>query len=252
MSEMRNSIRLLRTELLPLLVVGALTLGSLGLAAGSRAEAKAVFDRAQAQFERGRYRSALEGYRRAYALAPLPALLYDAAQCERKLRRYADAERDYRRFLAEEPDAPNRPLVLGLIEEMHAKARLAAAPRRAPSQSAAVSAETPAEKARAAPDSPSAAPPEVASPAPQAVPATPASQVASDAPRAAALVPASSPPATDLTAPARAEAEPATPLYKKWWFWGGVAAVAAGTATAIAVASHGSPATASLGQVDLR
>jgi hypothetical protein len=49
------------------------------------------------------------------------------------------------------------------------------------------------------------------------------------------------------------EAAPATPLYKKWWFWGGIAAVAAGTVTAIAVSSHGgAPATASLGQVDLR
>jgi len=240
---------LLRTELVPLLLLAALSLGASALAApDSHAQAKAAFDQAQTQFHRGHFRSALEGYRKAYALAPLPALLYDAAQCERKLHRYADAERDYRRFLEASPNTSQRSLVLSLIEEMHAKAQLATLKRRSGARP---------EVARVDP-TPAATPPTAPAPVPtEQGPAVVAQPLAapppvSDAPRAPSLLPSQPPQASALAVRSGAEVEPSTPLYKKWWFWGGVAVVAAGTATAIAVASHSSPATASLGQVDMR
>jgi tetratricopeptide (TPR) repeat protein len=83
---------------------------------GERA-ARAAFQRGEKAFNLGKFDEALKGYEEAYEAKPLPALLFNIAQCHRNL---GDAERAvffYRRFLALDPETPNRAMVEQLIVE---------------------------------------------------------------------------------------------------------------------------------------
>lgn len=113
-----------------------------GIAAPCRAEApspaesraRALFRRAEAFFDTGEFRRALELYRDAYHLSPAPALLFNIGQCQRFLGEYERAEFSYRLYLEREPSPPHRAEVERLITEMqHARAaeRRRTSPQRA-------------------------------------------------------------------------------------------------------------------------
>jgi tetratricopeptide (TPR) repeat protein len=65
--------------------------------------AKAEFQRGQTAYHLGQFREALASYNKAYDLEPLPAILFDSAQCYRQLGDLERAVLFYRRYLATAP-----------------------------------------------------------------------------------------------------------------------------------------------------
>ena len=79
--------------------------------------ARAQFDRAEKAFNLGHFDEALTGYQAAYEALPLPAFLFNIAQCHRNLRNREQAVFFYQRYLSLAPEAPNRGVVEELIAE---------------------------------------------------------------------------------------------------------------------------------------
>jgi tetratricopeptide (TPR) repeat protein len=79
--------------------------------------ARAHFDKAEKAFNLGHFDAALTSYQAAYEVLPLPAFLFNIAQCHRNLRNREQAVFFYQRYLSLAPDAPNRPVVEELIAE---------------------------------------------------------------------------------------------------------------------------------------
>jgi tetratricopeptide (TPR) repeat protein len=79
--------------------------------------ARAHFDKAEKAFNLGHFDAALAGYQAAYEVLPLPAFLFNIAQCHRNLRNREQAVFFYQRYLSLAPDAPNRTVVEELIAE---------------------------------------------------------------------------------------------------------------------------------------
>jgi tetratricopeptide (TPR) repeat protein len=79
--------------------------------------ARAQFDRAEKAFNLGHFEEALTGYQAAYEALPLPAFLFNIAQCHRNLRNREKAVFFYQRYLSLAPEAPNRGVVEELIAE---------------------------------------------------------------------------------------------------------------------------------------
>jgi tetratricopeptide (TPR) repeat protein len=80
-------------------------------------EARAHFDRAERAFNLRRFDEALAGYQAAYEALPLPAFLFNIAQCHRNLGNRDQAVFFYQRYLTLDPEAPNRRIVEDLIAE---------------------------------------------------------------------------------------------------------------------------------------
>jgi tetratricopeptide (TPR) repeat protein len=68
------------------------------------ADVRTRFDEAQAAYDLGRFEQASQLYGEAYELSPLPAFLFNIAQCQRKLGHWGRAAFFYRRFLARAPE----------------------------------------------------------------------------------------------------------------------------------------------------
>jgi len=116
-------------------VVAALCLASVvpgaAMAQGSRIEqAKVLVAAADIDYRLARFPEALDGYTRAYELYPVPALLFNIAQCHRNLKDYDKAIFFFEGYLRDAPTATNRALVEDLIRE--SRAELAKAPPAAP------------------------------------------------------------------------------------------------------------------------
>jgi len=79
--------------------------------------AKALFAKGNEHYNLGEFDPALEQYRRAYRAMPLPAFLFNIAQCHRKLGQHADAVTMYQSYLVGVPNAQNKALVESLIAE---------------------------------------------------------------------------------------------------------------------------------------
>jgi tetratricopeptide (TPR) repeat protein len=79
--------------------------------------AKALFAEGNQHFNLNEYSQALELYKRAYRIKPLPAFLFNMAQCHRKLGHFQDAINSYQAYLTGVPDAPNKDMVDSLITE---------------------------------------------------------------------------------------------------------------------------------------
>jgi hypothetical protein len=170
---------------LPLLLVL-----SLAASPGQHQVAQRLYDKASASYAAGHYERALRDFVAAYQLDPATSLLFNIAQCHRKLGHWKDALSYYRSYLSERPDSVNRAAVEALIEEAQGHlppepSRVAAAPATAP-PNAATAAPAPAAKPApgpaasdvpAAPASPrsleAATPAPVATEAVQAEPARP-------------------------------------------------------------------------------
>lgn len=189
--------------------------------------ARERFRQAEIDFNLGKFAEALSGYQAAYEAKPLTAFLFNIAQCYRNLGNYERARFFYKRYLTLEPKSPNRRVVQDLITEV--THLMKNAPAEAPAS------ENRAEAATATVTPPAEAPAATTPPSP---PATPALTLAAPAPSATA---ASDPALITTAAP---PPEPGRPIYKRWWFWTGIAAVVAGGVVAAVVltrpeASHG-------------
>jgi tetratricopeptide (TPR) repeat protein len=84
---------------------------------GQEKVARAHFDRAEKAFNLRKFDEALGAYQAAYEALPLPAFLFNIAQCHRNLRNREQAVFFYERYLSLAPDAPNRQVVEDLIAE---------------------------------------------------------------------------------------------------------------------------------------
>ena len=83
--------------------------------------AKALFAEGNGHYSLGEFVQALLSYKRAYRIKPLPAFLFNIAQCHRKLEQHQDAITMYQSYLVGVPDAQNKPLVESLITESRDK-----------------------------------------------------------------------------------------------------------------------------------
>jgi len=92
-----------------------LALSDTAIAGGTEDPARELFDRAEVHFNVSEFGQALELYRQAYKLHPLPGFLFNIAQCHRNLGQHRKAVFHYRIYLARLPDAPNRRDVQELI-----------------------------------------------------------------------------------------------------------------------------------------
>jgi tetratricopeptide (TPR) repeat protein len=186
----------------------ALGAGSASAAKEPRADrpGRVFFARGEANFNRGNFEQARADYQAAYEAEPLPAFLFNIAQCYRNLGDYERAQFFYQRYTMLDPHSPNRPAAERLIAEMN---RLAAErdQQRATTQ-----------------------PPLLASATSPAV-AAPASGDH-------AAPPLLGPPVADTRATA------SRPLYRRPWFWVGLGgAIVAGTAAAFALSRETSSGT---------
>jgi tetratricopeptide (TPR) repeat protein len=116
-------------------VIAALCVASVvpaaALAQGNRIEqAKQQVSAADIDYRLARFTEALAEYTRAYELYPVPALLFNIAQCHRNLKDYGKAIFFFEGYLRDAPTATNRALVEDLIRE--SRAELAKAPPVAP------------------------------------------------------------------------------------------------------------------------
>lgn len=84
-------------------------------------QAKQQVKTADIDYRLGRFTEALDGYTRAYEIYPVPALLFNIAQCHRNLKDYAKAIFFYEGYLRDEPTARNGALVQDLIRESRAE-----------------------------------------------------------------------------------------------------------------------------------
>ncbi|HEX4405026.1 MAG TPA: tetratricopeptide repeat protein [Polyangia bacterium] len=192
-------------------------------------EARRLFQSAELEFNVGKFPEALADYQSAYEAKPLPGLLFNIAQCYRNMGNFERARFFFRRYLALEPRAPNRHRVDELIAEMSRQLEA-----------------TQAEVAGAAAAPATTPPPADAKP----IDVTPPPPV----PVTSIVEPTTStaaPSAVLVTAPA---AQPAhRPVWRRWWFWTGVAAVVAGGVVAAYVLTRPSTQTpGSLAPIDGR
>jgi tetratricopeptide (TPR) repeat protein len=80
--------------------------------------ARAQYVKAQAAYDGGDYRGALQRFAAAYAEKPVPALLFNIGQCHRKLGELDEAAKVYRAFLAAQPDSPHAQQARSLLAQV--------------------------------------------------------------------------------------------------------------------------------------
>ncbi|MCC6993639.1 MAG: hypothetical protein IT370_03315 [Deltaproteobacteria bacterium] len=171
--------------------------------------AKQAYEEATKAYNLGKFDKAIEAYERAYDLKPDPVFLFNIAQSHRLNNNFKQALFFYKSFLRNAPDAPNRAQIeerIAELEEWVAKQQVTAnAPpvgTAEPESDGRSRIPSPDETAEAGDD---------------------------DGEETAAATPA---------APAPSDGGGSRPIYKKWWFWAGIGAVAIGT-TAIVIATTG-------------
>jgi tetratricopeptide (TPR) repeat protein len=188
--------------------------------ADARASAKAEVQKAQVDYELGRFDKALERYTHAYELYPVPALLFNLGQCHRNLKNPEHAIFFFEGYLREETrlDKSQR----ALTEDLIAESKAVLARQEAAAEAAAVAAQV----ARTTPRF-DARPPPPLQPAPAPAPVL----IDRDQDRAAH-----------------------TSVARKWWFWTalGVATAAAATAYYVTGEPRQVPPSGSLGTIDRR
>jgi hypothetical protein len=182
-------------------------------------QARVHFKKAERAFNLGKFAEALISYQAAFEAKPLPAFVFNIAQCHRNLDDPERALFFYRRYLALDPEGPHRKLVESLIEEQQGKLA-----EKAAAQEAARVAER-----GAAGSEPGAA-------SGDGLDLRPGRPGDSD------------PVAGSLTRPAG----PPPPLYKRWWVWAAAGTVVAVTAAALLIKREGPAPRGGLGVADFR
>ncbi|RKH54818.1 tetratricopeptide repeat protein [Corallococcus llansteffanensis] len=137
---MRSSIRSRRSDRKALGLVLTLALGTPFPTVAAQSETPGVSAEEQARerftegnlaYDLGEFDRALKAFSEAYRLKPLPAFLFNVAQCHRQLNNPSRAAFFYRRYLALSPDEPgNADVVRDLIAEMDGRARVQEEQRR--------------------------------------------------------------------------------------------------------------------------
>jgi tetratricopeptide (TPR) repeat protein len=97
-----------------------------------RAQARAAFIDASRQYDLREFRSALDGFKRAYLFQEDPAILFNIAQCHRQLSEKEEAAKFYRTFLYKMPDAPNRAEVERILTTLEDQIRAEQAAKQEP------------------------------------------------------------------------------------------------------------------------
>ena len=117
--------------------------------AESEAAARKHATRANKLAAQNKCRSALPEFTRAYGTLKDPTLLFNRAECQRKLGNAQEALKDYQQFLADMPTAPNRASVEAHIATLRAavQSQPAAAAQPAPTPDADAKSEKKAEPA---------------------------------------------------------------------------------------------------------
>jgi hypothetical protein len=83
---------------------------------------RALFERAEANFNIGKFAEALADYRAAYEAEPLPAFLFNIGQCYRNMGDYESAGFYFRRYTVLAPRGSHREVAERLIAEMSERA----------------------------------------------------------------------------------------------------------------------------------
>jgi len=97
-----------------------LTDASTAHARNAKGDARGAARKASALAADGKCEQAVVLYAKAYRVLKDVAILFNRAECLRKLGKNAEAINDYEQFLVEMPTAPNRPLVEKRVEELKA------------------------------------------------------------------------------------------------------------------------------------
>jgi hypothetical protein len=207
----------------------------------ARAKAEQHAQAAEALFRQDRFEAAIEEYQQAQRALPLPAFLFNIAQCHRAMGEWQAAIDAFEAFLAHSDDAAQKKTAEALIADcksVHGTKQIDLfgpdeVVQLLPPQGTPIGKQS-AQRAEAgagrdpqlevaiapAPPPPPVAPPPVAPP-PQETPAI--------------EPPVAPPPTIATTVSAPVEEDP--PVYEKWWFWtaigAGVAVIAAGTAIGV-------------------
>jgi tetratricopeptide (TPR) repeat protein len=192
---------------------------SRAFAADDAQAAKAHYEAGVRHFDLSEYEPALADFKEAYRNKPDPALLYNIAQCHRRLGHTDEAIAFYRSYLRRAPGAKNREEVERRISELGTIRD---------AENAAISNSNGRENQ---------APPASAEARPQRSPASAEAQQKAVAETAAPAPVA----AIDLGAQAEPAPQTTSPIYKRWWFWTAVGAVAAGTATVAIIMAKRDP-----------
>lgn len=205
---------------LSVLLIAAFCLSPAGASAGTGL-AKGYAKEGQQFYEEGRYREAVASFSTAHRLAARPALLFNIAQCHRKLGNFDESAKYYERYLAEETrmSAAQRKVTQQLLAEV----RLAQAHE-----------DEAAARARA-----------------EVMAAVPVKEAVAEEVhlRGPAVEPVS--PALSGAAPVVRTESPQGSIFSTWWFWTGVAVVAASAGT-VAYLAVPRPPQPTLGTADLR
>ena len=80
-------------------------------------KAKALFEEGNAHYKLGEFTQALDKYKLAYRVKPLPAFQFNIAQCHRKLGQHKEAIAMYQAYLVDMTDAEKKTMVDSLIAE---------------------------------------------------------------------------------------------------------------------------------------
>lgn len=96
-------------------MISALLWIALSVSPEAAAQAKELSRHSMIAYDAGKFERAIADATRAFELDPLPAFLFNLAQCHRALHHWEKAEFFYRRYLAHVPEAQNRETVEALI-----------------------------------------------------------------------------------------------------------------------------------------
>ena len=230
--------------------------------AAQKKQAKQHFDDGKAYFNLGKFREAIGEFEKSYILFKAPEILFMIGQCHNQLSDYRRAVHFYKTYLAEKPDAKNKDDVEAMIVELEAKigGRVAAKPAPPPPKPA-----PPPPKPVAPPPPKPVAPPPPPKPEPKATPLPPPApggrtvdvedpkdtKRTPPAPVVVATVePTPAPTVTPEATTFPQKTDESQPIYKKWWFWTGIAVaavvivgVSAGVASKGSSSPHGSVGT---------
>jgi tetratricopeptide (TPR) repeat protein len=169
----------------------------------NRAEALEHFDKGRKLYQVGEYRPALEEFKKAFLLKEDPVFIFNIAQCHRQLGEAKQALTFYKRYLATDPQASRRQQVQKLIADLET------APPAPPGAGG-------------------------SAPAPSPLPA--AAQAPSPTLR---FTPAPPQPGSILAGRPERPSRDTKPIYWRWWFWTGAAAVVTGGIVTAVLISRG-------------
>ncbi len=207
---------------------------AVNVAAADPAEMKAkqLFRSAQAAYDLGQFQKALDGYSAAYEAKPLPAFLFNIAQCHKQLAHWERALFFYRRFRALAPADTDVAKVDVLIQQME--------------QHVAEDKQKADEQARAREEADREA---RALELERAREATLRAEAEATKKRLDAQLAVAA-----AQKQAAVDAPPEAPLYQRWWVWAGAGAVvvAAGVIAGVAVATRPRAEVPSYGTLDAR